>query len=270
MCLGEDARNANKAARKNYEHQLKVREANWMEQRGLIQLDRIQHEQTLQAGHVGLGNAYAEIQEKYRDLIGQAMQENEADWVKFNQQNVGASMAAAGQTGRSAERIRAVELGQYLKQASRRAYNLQHAKRDLDREGAMAAAQKRQSDMQSFAHNNVVRSPELAPPKPVMHNVGRAAWMDAMKMGSAALGTATSVAVIASSRELKDNLKKLGQSKAGHNIYKFNYKGDSRKYIGVVAEEVQQIKPEAVTTLPNGKLGVKYDLIDVDFKEVPA
>ena len=68
-----------------------------------------------------------------------------------------------------------------------------------------------------------------------------------------------------STRLLKENIFKLGTSKEGHNVYKFNYKGNPTNYIGVIAEEVQKIKPEAVARLSNGFLGVNYNLIDVDF-----
>ena len=68
-----------------------------------------------------------------------------------------------------------------------------------------------------------------------------------------------------SSRLLKENIFKLGKSSEGHNVYKFNYKNNPTNYIGVIAEEVQKIKPEAVFKMANGFLGVNYDLIDVDF-----
>ena len=34
-----------------------------------------------------------------------------------------------------------------------------------------------------------------------------------------------------------------------------------------MAHEVQKIKPEAVETMDSGFLGVKYDQIDVEFRE---
>ena len=68
-----------------------------------------------------------------------------------------------------------------------------------------------------------------------------------------------------SSRLLKENIFKVGKSSEGHNVYKFNYKNNPTNYIGVIAEEVQKIKPEAVFKMANGFLGVNYDLIDVDF-----
>ena len=66
MCLGSQARAANKAAMENYNYQLKVRERNWMNTISQTNVERIQYAQTQDAAHVGLGNAYAEIQEKYK------------------------------------------------------------------------------------------------------------------------------------------------------------------------------------------------------------
>ena len=78
-------------------------------------------------------------------------------------------------------------------------------------------------------------------------------------------GTGYTKAPTPSTKLLKENIFKLGTSKEGHNVYKFNYKGNPTNYIGVIAEEVQRIKPEAVSRLSNGFLGVDYNLIDVDF-----
>jgi hypothetical protein len=36
--------------------------------------------------------------------------------------------------------------------------------------------------MQLFAQNNVIKSPELAPPRPVLQNVGQASFMDALSI----------------------------------------------------------------------------------------
>ena len=74
----------------------------------------------------------------------------------------------------------------------------------------------------------------------------------------------TGVKGATSSRLLKENIFKLGKSSEGHNVYKFNYKGNPTNYIGVIAEEVQKLKPEAVFRMANGFLGVNYDQIDVD------
>ena len=67
---------------------------------------------------------------------------------------------------------------------------------------------------------------------------------------------------------LKDNIKKIGQSIDGYNIYKFRYLDSPKEYIGVMAQEVQARKPEAVVELSNGYYGVDYSQLDVEFREV--
>lgn len=70
----------------------------------------------------------------------------------------------------------------------------------------------------------------------------------------------------ASDISLKENIEKVGEEK-GFNIYEFNYKGDSKRYRGVMAQEVQKVMPEAVTE-KDGFLAVFYDMIGIKFSEV--
>jgi len=184
VCLGEGARNANKAAKRQYQYQLQQRERNWMNTLALENVARVQYDQTLDATHVGLGNVYAEIQEKYGDLVGQALQENESLRKQFFKENLGDQLAASGRTGRSVNRMRTVELGNYLAQSSRKSYQLTQARRDLSKAGAKAAGQARQQQLQAFAQNNIIKSPDIAPPRPVMQNVGMAAFKDALSIAS--------------------------------------------------------------------------------------
>ena len=168
---------------RQYNYQLQVRERNWMNTLALENVARVQYDQTLDATHVGLGNVYADIQEKYRDQIGAARQEQEALFVKHLENSEYAKVAASGQTGRSVDRMATVELGQYLAESSRKAYQLTQVRRDLNREGAKAAAEARTAQLQAFAQNNIIQSPDIAPPQPVMRNVGHAAFMDALSIG---------------------------------------------------------------------------------------
>ena len=191
MCLGQQARDANKAAKRQYEYQLAQRKRKWLNQIALTNVERVQYEQTLDATHVGLGNAYGELQEKYRDLIGQARQQSEQAYQESEQQSVAANLAASGRTGRSIDRISTVELGRYLASGSRAAYQLTQASRDLSKKGQEAAAQARHAQMQAFANANIVHNPDFAPPKPVMQNVGQAAFMDALSIGSSLASIAT-------------------------------------------------------------------------------
>jgi len=69
---------------------------------------------------------------------------------------------------------------------------------------------------------------------------------------------------------LKNNIKKLGKSKSGINVYTFSYKNDpeSKQYIGVMAQELLRRVPEAVVLNNDGYYAVDYSRIDVDFQEV--
>ena len=80
-------------------------------------------------------------------------------------------------------------------------------------------------------------------------------------------GKSQSRGAMRSDIQLKENITYINQSPNGHSIYEWNYKGEpkSRRYQGVMAQELLQTAPEAVVTMDNGYLGVDYGKIDVDF-----
>ena len=182
MCLGNEAREANKAAKRQYQYQLQVRERNWMNTLALENVARVQYDQTLDATHVGLGNAYADIQEKYNDLIAQSTQAQEGRFQQFAEEAMSEKLAASGATGASIRRQRTVDIGQFLAQGARDAYNLTTARRDLNKAGAQAAAQARQTQLQAFAQNNIIKTPDIAPSVPVMRDERAAAFKDALSI----------------------------------------------------------------------------------------
>ena len=63
---------------------------------------------------------------------------------------------------------------------------------------------------------------------------------------------------------LKDDINLIGKSPSGINIYTFKYKGDDKKYQGVMAHQV----PHVSTVNDDGYLMVDYNKLDVQFKEV--
>ena len=75
---------------------------------------------------------------------------------------------------------------------------------------------------------------------------------------------------MASDVELKENITYMKKSPDGHSIYEWNYKGEpkSRRYQGVMAQELLQTAPHAVFEMENGYLGVNYNLIDVNMSHV--
>jgi hypothetical protein len=68
-----------------------------------------------------------------------------------------------------------------------------------------------------------------------------------------------------SDERLKDNVKRIGTHDLGVGIYSFNYKKGydlpEGTHIGVMAQELEKVKPEAVSTADNGYKLVNYALI---------
>jgi hypothetical protein len=58
---------------------------------------------------------------------------------------------------------------------------------------------------------------------------------------------------------LKHNIALLGRLDNGLGFYRFTYNGGDRAYVGVMAQEVQTIMPEAVVRGRDGYLNVAYD-----------
>jgi hypothetical protein len=79
-----------------------------------------------------------------------------------------------------------------------------------------------------------------------------------------ALGMAAGYLI--SDRDLKENISLVGK-KNGFNIYEFNYIGDNERFRGVIAQEVQSVKPSAVI-LDDGFLAVNYDAIGIEFERL--
>ena len=234
-----------------------------MQQLSLTGVERIQYEQGINASNLQLADIYGQIQDKQGALVDQAVQADQDDWKAFLEKSPSSSLQASGRTGKSIDRISSLDLAEYLTNSSRRARELTNASKELRSKGQQAAGQAAAQQKQMWAQQAFVKMPDFAPPPPVMQNVGSAAFMDAISIATPIVGM-----FAGSDRKIKENIKKLGESISGLGIYKFNYKGDSTKWIGTMADEVKKIKPEAVTTMKNGYEGVRYDLIDVQFKEI--
>lgn len=71
-----------------------------------------------------------------------------------------------------------------------------------------------------------------------------------------------------SDKRLKRNIKLVGTSKSGINIYEFNYIWSFRRYRGVIAQELLDTYPNAVKKCLFGFYKVNYDLIDVKFEKL--
>jgi hypothetical protein len=75
------------------------------------------------------------------------------------------------------------------------------------------------------------------------------------------LGKMAMAAAMISDRRLKRNIVKLAEHTNGVGIYAFSYLWSEARHIGVMAQEVLKVKPEAVVSLPSGFMAVNYGML---------
>ena len=71
-------------------------------------------------------------------------------------------------------------------------------------------------------------------------------------------GTVAKIASMFSDKRMKENIKPIGKLFDGQIVHSYNYKGDPRTQIGLIAQEVEDHKPHAVG------LAGKYKTVDYD------
>ena len=105
-----------------------------------------------------------------------------------------------------------------------------------------------------------------------MHHADKQAADQAMMegIGGAAKGIGGLLGGIGGSDiRLKEDINKIKYSDSGIPIYTFKYKGDSRTWIGTMAQDLIKLGMEfAVIKGDDGYYKVNYNLIDVDMKEI--
>ena len=97
----------------------------------------------------------------------------------------------------------------------------------------------------------------------------QAMWSNAASTAAMALGAYLKY----SDRDLKKNIKKIGKSKSGINIYEFEYKDPGTYgtgvYQGVIADDLpKEIYDKAVRVDDNKNETVNYSKLDVEFKKI--
>jgi hypothetical protein len=87
--------------------------------------------------------------------------------------------------------------------------------------------------------------------------------------GVAGVARAGGVGAFFSDRRLKTNIEEVGvDQRTGLTLYEFAYKADpSKRFIGVMADEVDLVYPDAVTE-SDGYKQVRYDLLGIELREV--
>lgn len=69
----------------------------------------------------------------------------------------------------------------------------------------------------------------------------------------------------ASDRRLKMDITKVGEFANGLNVYQYHYVNGAGPYVGVMADEVEKIQPEALGPVIGGYMTVDYGKINKEF-----
>jgi hypothetical protein len=67
---------------------------------------------------------------------------------------------------------------------------------------------------------------------------------------------------------LKTDIEKVGVAENGLPLYTFRYIGGDAVYRGVMAQDVLEVFPDAVSTMPNGYMAVRYDMLGMKMTRI--
>lgn len=75
-----------------------------------------------------------------------------------------------------------------------------------------------------------------------------------------------------SDRRLKQDIEPVGRDeRTGLTLYRFAYKSHpDQHYIGVMADEVERVMPDAVVVMPNGFKAVRYEMLGIEMQKVES
>ena len=89
------------------------------------------------------------------------------------------------------------------------------------------------------------------------------------EMLGTALGTGLGAYGAISDRRLKENIEVIGAyEELDLTKYKFNYIGDNNVHVGVMADEVAELYPDAVITMDNGYYAVNYAMLGIEMETI--
>ena len=69
---------------------------------------------------------------------------------------------------------------------------------------------------------------------------------------------------------LKHDIVLLGHLNNGLGYYRFAYNGSNKAYVGVIAQEVRAVRPDAVAVGRDGYLRVSYERLGLPFLSYDA
>ena len=188
MCLGAQARAQNEAAQRQYNYALRKRERNWNQALSIYGAKTVQYDINTAGADMSIAQAYSDEQEQKRQVRGDAQLKYEELYRDLLKNSEYSKLLGSGGTGRSAARIGRMESAALGRKVSEIERSILQNDMKLDRATAETVGKMQGYKQQAFAEVAFQPIPDVAPPKPVMRNVGAAAFMDALSIGSSIAG----------------------------------------------------------------------------------
>lgn len=168
------ASQANKEARRNYEYKLKVRERKWMQTRATYASKKVQFEEEVDQANIAAQRAYSRTQQQLNNAKSLAILENQEDFKKMlaNEGAIEVSAAERGVRGRAVARQLVMNKGNFGISQALRSRGLAQAGYAAKESNADVNRQLKGQLNRSFGKVAIQPVQDLAPPPPVMQNVG--------------------------------------------------------------------------------------------------
>ena len=184
MCLGASARAANENARRRYKYENERRERKWMQTISVYNAQKVKYEEDVQ--NAGLAQAQAKVyQQEMMDLArGEAQLKYAELFRTLLKDSAYGKLVAAGQTGQSTRRRGTLDYAKYGRDVSDISRKLVLNDRELARKTSADIAKYKQFKDDAFAKVAFQPIEDVAPPVPVMRNVGAEAFMEGLSIAS--------------------------------------------------------------------------------------
>jgi len=185
------ASQANAARKRDYEYKLKIREQRWMRDRSLYQTKQVQYQTNLSESNIAAQRAYTRSQINFNNIRSQALLDHSADFKSMLKAEgmIEAQAAERGVRGKSISRILSGNIAQLgLANAARtRALTQTRFRYDEANENVRRQARSQQNEL--YGKVAISPIPDIAPPPPVMQNVGASLFLGLASAGFDAAGT---------------------------------------------------------------------------------
>ena len=164
----------NKEKRRQYEHQLKIRERKWMQTRSTYQSKQVQFAQEVDLANIAAQRAYTRTNIQLNRARSSAILQNEEDFKKMlsNEGMIEASAAERGVRGASVRRQLVMNQGQFGMSQAMRSRALATAGFDAKEAMADTNRQLKSTLNKSFSKVAVAPVQDFVPPPPQMQNPG--------------------------------------------------------------------------------------------------